>query len=76
MKRQRSATFVKKKFKDKYINDKKHHIARDHCHYTGKYRGAAPSICNLKCSVPKEESAKMEKRLQKPYNTNSNLLIA
>ena len=21
---------------------------RDHCHYAGKYRGAAHSICNLK----------------------------
>ena len=21
--------------------------ARDHCHYTGKYRGAAHKICNL-----------------------------
>ena len=27
--------------------DKKHHKIRDHCHYTGKYRGAAHSICNL-----------------------------
>ena len=26
----------------------------DHCHYTGKYRGAANSICNLKLNVPNE----------------------
>ena len=25
---------------------------RDHCHYTGKYRGAAHNICNLKYSKP------------------------
>ena len=27
---------------------------RDHCHYTGKYRGAAHNICNLRYKVPKE----------------------
>ena len=27
---------------------------RDHCHYTGKYRGAAHSICNLRYEVPHE----------------------
>ena len=27
---------------------------RDHCHYTGTYRGAAHSICNLKYDVPNE----------------------
>ena len=27
---------------------------RDHCHYTGKYRGAAHSVCNLRYKVVKE----------------------
>ena len=27
---------------------------RDHCHYTGKYRGAAHNICNLRYKTPKE----------------------
>ena len=27
---------------------------RDHCHYTGKFRGAAHNICNLRYKVPKE----------------------
>ena len=30
---------------------KKHRKVRDNCHYTGKHRGAARSICNLKYSV-------------------------
>ena len=26
---------------------------RNHCHYTGKVRGAALNICNLRYNVPK-----------------------
>ena len=33
---------------------KKNYKVRDHCHYTGKYRGAAHNICNLRYKVPKE----------------------
>ena len=35
-------------------NDKKQQKVRDHCHYTGKYRGGAHNICNLRYNVPKE----------------------
>ena len=33
---------------------KKHYKVRDHCHNTGKYRGAAHNICNLRYKIPKE----------------------
>ena len=36
---------------ENYKNKKK---AKDHCHYTGKFRGAAHSICNLKYKVAKD----------------------
>ena len=35
------------------VDDKKYKKVRDHCHLTGKYRGAAHSICNLKYRLPK-----------------------
>ena len=35
-------------------NNKKYHKVRDHCHYTGKYRGAAHDICNLRYKTSKE----------------------
>ena len=40
--------------KKEFSNDKKNYKVRDHCHYTGKYRGAAHNICNLRYNVPKE----------------------
>ena len=47
--------------KEKFCTDKNeknefklYQKIRDHCHYTGKIRGAAHSICNLKYKVPKE----------------------
>ena len=35
-------------------NNKKYYKVRDHCHYTGKYRGTAHNICNPKYKTPKE----------------------
>ena len=51
--------FVKKKKKkngNKYVKDKKYCKVRDYCHYTGEYRDAAHSICNLKYNVSKNNS--------------------
>ena len=45
--------YVKKGFSTDNDN-KKYHKVRDHCHYTGKYRGAVRSTCNLRYKTPKE----------------------
>ena len=44
----------KTKFENTYFNDEKYRKATDHCYYTGEYRGAVHSICNLKYIVPKK----------------------
>ena len=48
---QRNVTFVKKKFAQKLAKDKNQRKVRKNCHFTGKYRGAAHSICNLRFNV-------------------------
>ena len=40
-----------KNFKNAF---KLYHKVRDHCHYTGKYRGTAHNICNLRYKPPRE----------------------
>ena len=52
--RQKICYICKKEFNNNDNNDKKQLKVRDHCHYTGKYRGAAHNICNLRYKVPKE----------------------
>ena len=37
----------------KEIDEKKYKV-RDHCHYKGKYRGAAHNMCNLRYKTPEE----------------------
>ena len=38
----------KENFENKHAKDKKYCKVKGNCHYTGKYRSAADSICNLK----------------------------
>ena len=49
--KQKICYICKKEFDN---NDKKQQKVRDHCQYTGKCRGAAHNICNLRYKVPKE----------------------
>ena len=53
-KRPKVCYICKKGFSTGGYDNKKYHKVRDHCYYTGKYRGAAHSVCNLKYKTPKE----------------------
>ena len=49
--------YISKKIFSNDKNDKNlfklYHKVRDYCHYTGKFRGAAHSIFNLRYKTPK-----------------------
>ena len=55
-KEQEACHICEKKFgvdkDDENYKDKRK--VKDHCHYTGKFRGAAHSKCNLNYKVPKD----------------------
>ena len=50
--RQKKTIYAKKSFSTDN-NNKKYHNVKDHCHYTGKYRGAGHDICNFRHKIPK-----------------------
>ena len=49
--------------------NKEYFKVKDHCHYTGKYRGAVHNICNLRYKTPKEIS--YDRITSYPYGTSA-----
>ena len=45
--------YICKKIFSTNDSNKEYFKVKDHCHYTGKYRGAAHNICNLRYKTPK-----------------------
>ena len=52
--KQKVCYICKKGFSNDDDDNKKYFKIRDYCHYTGKYKGAAHDICNLRYKAPKE----------------------
>ena len=42
----------RRKILKRFAEDINYRKVRNHCHYTGKYRGAVQTICNLKFNIP------------------------
>ena len=55
--------------KKEFNNDK----VRDHCHFTGKYRGAAHSTCNLRYKIPKNIPVIFHNGSTSPHNLTENV---
>ena len=47
---------------------KKYCKFKDFCHYTGRYRAAAHSVCNWKYSIPKEVPVVFHNRSSYDYH--------
>ena len=52
--RKKNVCYICKKEFSTNDDNKKQHKVCDHCYYTGKHRGAAHNICNLRYKAPKE----------------------
>ena len=61
--------------KKKFCYDKNKKKVRDHCHYTGKFGGAAHSECNLRHKVPKEISVVFHNGSTYDYHFMINQLV-
>ena len=66
-----NATYVEKRFA--MIKNEKRDLnytknVRDHCHVTGKFRGAALCICNLRYKVPHEIPVKIHSGSKYDYH--------
>ena len=71
MKIKKNVTYVRKDFvmiKMKKRNIKPYQKVRDHSLNTGKFRGAAHSICNLRYKVPQEIPVKIHNGSKYDYH--------
>ena len=71
MKSKKNVTYVKKGFCYDKNEEKKYKLyqkVRDHRHYTGKFKGAAHSVCNLRYKVPQEILVKIHNGSKYDYH--------
>ena len=71
IKSKKNATYAQKRFVIIRIKKKRFKLCkkvRDHCHFKGKFRGAAHSICNLHYKIPKEIPVKIHNGSKYDYH--------